>query len=62
MEIKFFYFFRFLSVTMCGFGRAFLPILKRHKDTATEGTERKKFIRQSGYQEVDIRGTGEQGV
>jgi len=32
MEIKIFYFFGIWPVAMCGFGRAFLPILTRQED------------------------------
>ena len=31
-ELKFFYFFWIWPVTMCAFGRAFLPILTRQED------------------------------
>jgi hypothetical protein len=54
---------------MCAFGRKtridtdFLPRTNTEKP-ATEDKEKKVYqaIRQSGNQEVDIRGTGEQGV
>jgi len=41
-EIKFFYFFRFLVLTMPGFGRAFLPILTRQEGRKADGTSEKR--------------------
>ena len=34
---KFFYFFQIWPVTMCAFGRAFLPILTRQEGRKAEG-------------------------
>jgi len=40
-EIKIFYFFQIWPVTMCAFGRAFLPILTRQEGRKAEGRREK---------------------